>query len=385
MTPYDKNEVTFSITDGKISLDLGYEYATDEEGNSVMPETILAMVDSEGKWYCYGDCYQLSKPFNCEATVAPDDLKTEKWAMTWQDKGKFVNVGFRNDDVYIQGFDDNFPEAWIKGSKEGNAYRFKSGQYLGEIPYYVYLTFCASESDPNDETMLYMRDYTDFIFNENEHSLAPSPETVLIANAAADEYVSWYTYYESPMIRKQPDNINQTPLRPEFWGHVDCFEDYGYNNFSVYLYYFNNQYYLLDPANLYYEVKFDDDVVEFTKEEYYMTENITRVPFALTDGAISADGTYHIISYYKPAPEYISVQLFNVVDGETYASDIMTFDPARNMDVSGVNAPSEFHEVKKTEWFTLDGIRTDRPEKGIYIRVMTFSDGSRQTDKIVRR
>lgn len=54
---------------------------------------------------------------------------------------------------------------------------------------------------------------------------------------------------------------------------------------------------------------------------------------------------------------------------------------AHTSGVGSITAPAE---VLTTEWYDMQGRRIDNPDKGIFVRVKTLSDGSRRSDKVVR-
>lgn len=76
--------------------------------------------------------------------TAPEGLQTEVWSFSAtnyfdsQDAGepvlmaRNVNVGFDEDDVYIQGLSSSLPNAWVKGTiDEDGQIVFRTGQYMG--------------------------------------------------------------------------------------------------------------------------------------------------------------------------------------------------------------------------------------------------------------
>lgn len=69
----------------------------------------------------------------------PTDLVVEKYSYSaksyFDDNAAvsyMVNVGFYGNDVYIQGICQELPDAWIKGTKDGNTITFPAGQLLGK-------------------------------------------------------------------------------------------------------------------------------------------------------------------------------------------------------------------------------------------------------------
>ena len=69
--------------------------------------------------------------------VPPTGLVTEEYEITarnYADDDDIVNtifIGFEGNDVYLRGMASFLPEAWIKGTLNGNTITFAAGQYLG--------------------------------------------------------------------------------------------------------------------------------------------------------------------------------------------------------------------------------------------------------------
>ena len=58
--------------------------------------------------------------------------------------------------------------------------------------------------------------------------------------------------------------------------------------------------------------------------------------------------------------------------------DVIVFDG-----ISGINLTNAKKEVAGQEYFTVDGIRCEKPENGIYIVKTIYKDGSTSTRKAV--
>lgn len=72
-----------------------------------------------------------------EPTAVPDDLATVSYRMNayecsiGKDLEYYVQVGFRDDKVFVRGISEAFPEAWVSGTIEGDQVFFMRNQYLG--------------------------------------------------------------------------------------------------------------------------------------------------------------------------------------------------------------------------------------------------------------
>ena len=121
-------QAVYTISGDKVSLD----------GTS--SEYILGLVWSSDKaWTQFGDYETVYTEYEIpEAVTPPAGLTTKEYPISAVERmnetesvyNNYVNIGFDNNDVYIQGLDKFIPDAWIKGSLSGTAVTFPI-QYIG--------------------------------------------------------------------------------------------------------------------------------------------------------------------------------------------------------------------------------------------------------------
>ena len=73
-----------------------------------------------------------------ELVTVPEGVSSVPFIMYYSDKqglehSKPVNTAIDGNDVYIQGFSEYLPEAWVKGTKDGNSVTFAGNQYMGKL------------------------------------------------------------------------------------------------------------------------------------------------------------------------------------------------------------------------------------------------------------
>lgn len=150
-------EVTYTVKDNTITL------------NGTGRDKILAAMWKKTRgWALHGDYttkYTLQVTPDT-ALVVPASLETETYKLhgnsytTEQALAYNVTVGFDGNDMYIKGIFKDTPNAWIKGTKQGDSYVFPSGQFLskaatGTTNYYMIATNHVNTSQIEDLKLTY--------------------------------------------------------------------------------------------------------------------------------------------------------------------------------------------------------------------------------------
>lgn len=149
-----------------------------------------------------------------EVVVVPEGLNTEVYSFAATDYfddvpvAHSVNVGFDGADVYVQGISECIPEAWVKGTLEGNQITFAAGQYLGKYKGTVDLWFIGYNLS---------RGLTNYVmtFDEETYTMSNLSERELIGINAYKNKVSssLYEFYYTASIKKITEKI-ATPATP---------------------------------------------------------------------------------------------------------------------------------------------------------------------------
>lgn len=90
------------------------------------------------------------------------------------------------------------------------------------------------------------------------------------------------------------------------------------------------------------------------------------------------------------APEYKQDDLKIVVFVSAFHPDDAAecvIENARSMSfqtILGINEPTAAKDLEKTEYYTIDGVKTPLSAPGIYVRKKTFTDGSEEVNKVIR-
>lgn len=125
---------------GNVTESIIFNYDA-EEGILESATAIIAespVVESIESVYAYWifPVFTKENPKGPEVIVAPEGLETEEWAISattnfGEPVYGYLNIGFDGNDVYLQGLCTYLPEAWIKGTLNGETITFEGDQYFG--------------------------------------------------------------------------------------------------------------------------------------------------------------------------------------------------------------------------------------------------------------
>lgn len=386
--PSDTEEVrtiSWTVDGDSITMDMEYDATPDEEGYLQYPEVMFGMIDEEGTWTIAGDCAQTYEKVNYKTVEAPEGLTYEDWVMIVEGEGHVIPVGFDGNDVYIAGLSDYFPNSVVKGSIEGDKVVFESKQYMGEtLGYFIHFMGATY-----DEETYYLADNITFNYDAENKILKADAGTAMILNASL-ERVYYLSIFADPELKARNMNPNQVPLDPIPTSYSNYLQDYGYNYLQFTLPNLNADDDLLDTENMYYQVFIDDELWVFEPgEEYWIEEDMENIPYNFTDGkSIYASGASHTLYLYFEGFDTIGLKLFNVVGENTYESNKVTLDintMTYTVDDSGSSAVGNIAADKvatSVEFYNLQGVKVDRPSKGIYVCKKTFEDGTSKVTKV---
>ena len=124
------HNVQFSVTEDKISL-IG-------TSSSVVFGAVYANSQEWAGAADYGTYYVPTTQAEDVLVELPEGVEPETYIFeaNGYDGTHFkynVNVGVKDNDVYIQGIFSDVPESWIKGTREGNNVTFAQDQYIGHV------------------------------------------------------------------------------------------------------------------------------------------------------------------------------------------------------------------------------------------------------------
>lgn len=381
------------------------EYRFTVKGDSLVcndSEVQLAMGDSIGQWMGYGDYNVCISPFSAKTLEVDESIAStaQKFALSYEDYtdsryGYLIDAAFTDDGhIYVKGVFESLPDVWVEGTFDGSKATFKSGQYVGfNEDYQSLLYFCAADigevyDEDYDE---YYDDYVyadEIVFDVDLATMTFSTDRHIVMNMYKDTRVSYIDALAYPSISFYTEKAG-TPQNPEFLEFYDLDEDAGYGGSFVYMPIFDTTGALMDKDKLTYTyyASYDgeDEEVVITPEEYGVEEEMTELPYAFAAGLyyydIYSDRADHYFYFYFTGFSKFGVKTTYYGGGEKHDSDIVWYD-LENED--GVKAISPAADVKNISYTDIAGRKVSRPTNGIYVKTITYTDGTVVSKKVIR-
>lgn len=360
-------------------------------------DVMLGLCDDTGEWMGYGDYNMVYSKVTDTVVEAPADMTCEDWVLKANDDGHFVKVGFSGKDVYVGGIYETMPDAFVKGTIDGDKVVFKSGQYLGpdeSLNRHAYFVTGGSEMVWDD---VYMEWYSSSYMTEQIELSYDAEAKTMIADSKNDSTmfinsgkarIYYIEAFDAPEFRYQAPVVGAVkPATPEFleFSPYDEYYGYGYVDFIVPKFDVDGR--MLDTDKMHYNLFIDDELFTFYPDEYIaLTEEMTNVPYDFTDSYdIYDNGTEKMIYFYTTGFEKIGVRSTYTADnGESKDSEIAWYYV--NGGTVGINAAEAGAKgVKSVVYTDLSGRRVAKPVRGIYIKTEVYDDGTQKSVKMLRR
>ena len=341
------------------------------------------------------------EPVVLDPVVAPEGLETEAYSFqatvskeTEDEDGetvlesvsyvKEVNVGFDGNDLYIQGISEDYPEGWVKATKnEAGQYVIPANQFMGtlviesifgtlEYPFH----FGALDDD---------LEIADAVLDYDAETNTISTEQMLVLNGSRF-IVNPYQTFTDVTITKVIEMAG-TPADPSFIDTKLEGTNYPYVVFDIPT---------LDTdgnpmlnSKLFYTVWVEKNgpATPYTvqADEYkYVEKDMVEIPYTFDDDYDIYGGTNGKTFYFNPADEVaeftnIGVQSIYYGGGETNKSDIIWMNGATTgvKDINTANNTAVYYD--------LQGRKVTASQKGLLIKQSRQDNGTITTVKVVRK
>lgn len=150
--------------------------------------------------------------------------------------------------------------------------------------------------------------------------------------------------------------------------------------------YYSSDFNYLDPSHLYYNLYIDDELVTFSPDDYQnLKTEMTDVPYSFSDQYefYKYDENHRTIYFYKDVKKKIGMEAVYVDGDLRFGSGITEYYP--NGNPTGVDmTEATVKQIKSVDFYDLSGRKLSAPAKGICIRTITYTDGSKASRKIVK-
>ena len=293
---------------------------------------------------------------NADVVTPPEDLQTAEYALkaqsfnygTYTPVTKPLMIGFQDNDVYLQGLCEYLPQAWIKGTRNGNTVTFAKGQYFGATTgmdyseYPMYFGGCESSwvESTEDVTM------TDVVMTLDEQGNMTT-DTWLLVNSE-ESTVNPYVALANNTIVKLHDKA-ATPANPSVVEFMPYSAANGYAGVSLNIPTTDVNGEPIMVSKLYYKIYTDIEkdiqpMVFIADEHLYIDEDMTEIPYTFTDQYDIEYGGYAAYWYHDTKDlNRIGVQSIYRGGNEEHNSEIVWYDikpyadEAVTFDFNGLN------------------------------------------------
>lgn len=296
----------------------------------------------------------------------PDDLVYENYVMDnydyyYNERTKyFVQVAFKDNDMYIKGLFDRDPEMVCCFHEEGGKYVIPFAQCLGTYNMEKVFTY----------PVVFAEDYQSceavdkFEVNVDGDSKTITPTNAyegLYYNLLLSQIYYWRCFVDFTLQQQDipdyavPGKASNLSFHDSMWDDT-CYFTFDYNCEA-------EDGKLLPTSRLFYQFYLDGEPFTFTPEEFFgIDEEMSIVPLNFGDGMnIGGFGTYHYINFEHQNTKSVGVKIYyESIDGDLIAGDLASLD-LEGDSVTGIM------DLEAPVYYNLSGNRVEHPENGIYI------------------
>jgi hypothetical protein len=281
-----------------------------------------------------------------------------------QNKTFEVFVVIDNNDIYIKGLSEYYPEGWVKGTIADGVATFPAA-FMGVFE------FWGDAYDLNFDGAV-------FTMNDDASVLtAPDGYTTSVEGEILDEFINVTLTKTLPEIAT-PATPTITDFTEDDYGHyvlmnIPAKDVDGNDIFAALL-----SYQLLIDSNG------EQSVYEFTTDYYeFIEENMTVVPYNFTD-YYDIDVAGRQVYIYGDIDEWNAIgvkSIYTVGDKsrETRESEIFWYQ-LKPTAINGIST----NDVVETSYYDMQGRKVDANATGLLIKQMRMQDGTTRAVKVMR-
>lgn len=384
---------SFELNEASQTLD--YVWRNDSLVMVGESDDIIGITLSNGKWNGYGEATYVGRHIDNSGVKPSDNAAVYDGLMLYMDteeKSQLYPVKYAidGDDVYLGDLSANLKGYWIKGEKNGNEVTFPATSFVGIDTVSVAYAYASSAvmgtgvDEMGGEYAKPCFSGTPLVFAYDPVENTLSSKGIMMVHKSADSDISTNIYdtYRYPLVSPWNKTV-EAPLPPIFTAYQPFF--YGYGGIEFKLSYYSQTGNYLEPSNLYYNFYIDGKKQTFSPAYYqYLDEDMTDVPYAYYDqyDFYKLDDNDRRLYFYDEPQEKIGIEAL-YIDGDTRLSSGIT-EYYINGETGLGSMSADGKRVEKVEYTDLSGRRVSRPGKGLYVRTVTYSDGSKASSKVVK-
>lgn len=351
----------------------------------------LGMTLKSGKWIGYGDYNIKLFPVGDEIMKKPDG-EAGNYTLSYTDEygeSKKANLQCitKDNELYLGNFSYEAPDSWIKGKIEGDKLVFSSPQYLGAGKSNHHLYFLAGQRvmvlDPEKNEYVETYEACDKITFTREGNVYRA-DSVMFLNWGRNS-VHYRSAYERPILGEYTEMpaTPQDPIIKAFQAY-NAQMGYGAIRFDVPKKATTGE--DLDVKKLFYQIYVDDAVYTFEPRNHpNIDDDMVEIPYTFDEERdFRANGDDHIIYFSVKGFTRMGVQSIYKGGNVTRRSRIIynIGDPV----VDGISTiADEAKDIVSEVCSDLSGRRIAEPHRGVYIKTLTFADGSKRSYKLMKQ
>lgn len=248
-----------------------------------------------------------------QLVVLPEGVEAADYVMSYKDSDGAsattpVKVAVDGNDVYVQGISNYIPEAWVKGTKDGNQVTFAANQYVGE-----YGTYGSSYAFYNGDAV--------FTYDAETESYSATGK---IFGVLADKYYDGN--YTDPVMEKVVEKA-ATPADPSITALKNG--NYGYYiTFNIPLVDTDGNNLLASKLSyeIFTDVEKEVSPLTFTPATHSrLTENMTVIPYGFTENYDFYDNQIYLNDLYSADWNKIGIKSIYTGGDETHETEIQWY------------------------------------------------------------
>lgn len=334
---------------------------------------MVGAVDRQGNFKAYGEKGMSVKIWTEQPLEAPEFAFSRPYEITYTDRDNRrqqsqIEVNFTESQVWIQGLNKFKPEAWLAGDITADGdWTFTMPQYNGLVEdFYSFFLGVKEDGVSTVDTVVMKRgedgtltSTADIIVNIGTEKISPSLKFADIMLAPVEE-------------------VSQTPMSVT---DLEAEWDSDLGVVGFFLPTTDTEGRTLDMSKLYYNIYLDNELHTFTPENDFVDEEMTDIPANYSNDLtfmVAGDG-YILVVLFEPY-NTVGVRCVYKNSVATNYSEIVS----SSMIGSGIEKVEAGEPGSSVIYYDLNGVRTAKPNGGIFIRRTVNPDGSIRTDKVTK-